>query len=68
MTITLRFSLGDMKGMSNHSVGKDSMSHGFQRNFISPKKSVLNTQRKKKDDLLKGGRPLFYLSALQPEE
>lgn len=68
MIITLRFSSGDIKGVNNHSVGKDSMSHRFQRNFISPKESMLNTQGKKNDDLLKGGRPLFYLSALQPEE
>lgn len=64
MTITLRFSLGDIKGVSNHPVGKDWMSHGFQRNFISPKESWLNPQGKKKDDLLKGDRPLYSTGLL----
>lgn len=40
------------------------MSHGFQWNFISPKESWLNTQGKKKDDLLKGDRPLYSIGLL----
>lgn len=61
----IEISLGGIKGMSNHAaVGKEWLSHKFQRNFISPKESWLTTQGKKKGDLLKGDRPLYSIGLL----